>query len=121
MLASACLSNDSLLAHASAEQSLSQRVVDLVCPCVIEVFSLQVNLWPSILAAGQATKSGSHCTFALCIIDFCMLQQKHCSDIGLTSCNAQRAYQHGTGVILCPHSPLVWQQTLTADQSTWGQ
>ena len=53
MLASAGLSDDSLLAHAPTKQDLSQRVVDLVSASVIQVLSLEENLTPSpILAAG---------------------------------------------------------------------
>src|ERR1043165_1380077 len=44
VLARARLGDDATLAHASREQDLSERVVDLVRACVREVFALEVEL-----------------------------------------------------------------------------
>ena len=44
MLTCACLGYDAPFAHLAGEQYLSDGVVDFVCPSVIEVFSLQVEL-----------------------------------------------------------------------------
>lgn len=51
MLTGACFCNDSLLSHAPAKEGLPQGVVDLVCPCVIQVFPLEVDFRSPILAA----------------------------------------------------------------------
>ena len=51
VLTSSCFCNNSLLSHASAKKGLPQGVVDLVCPCVVQVFPLEIDFWPSVLAA----------------------------------------------------------------------
>ena len=49
MLARAGLGNDALLAHPSGQQSLAQRVVDLVRAGVQQVFALEIDLCPAQL------------------------------------------------------------------------
>ena len=44
MLARARLRNDAALAHASREQRLAERVVDLVGPGVVQILALQNDL-----------------------------------------------------------------------------
>ena len=44
MLSGTRLGDNPLLAHTSSDQDLTDRVVDLVCACVVEVFSLQIDL-----------------------------------------------------------------------------
>ena len=52
VLAGSCFRNDSLLSHASAKKGLPQGVIDLVRACVVQVFPLEIDFWPPILAAG---------------------------------------------------------------------
>ena len=47
MLTCACLCDDLLLAHVLGEKSLPETVVDLMCPCMVEILSLQIDLSPS--------------------------------------------------------------------------
>jgi len=44
VLSCSCLCNDAVLAHALAQESLPQGIVDLVGACVVEVLTLEVYL-----------------------------------------------------------------------------
>ena len=49
MLPRAGFSNDALFVHAPREQHLAQRVVDLVCAGVKQVFAFQINFGPAAI------------------------------------------------------------------------
>ena len=53
MHAGAGFSDDALLAHALGKQRLADRIVDLVCTGMVEVFALEVNLRAAAML-GQA-------------------------------------------------------------------
>ena len=55
MLTSPCLCYDTLLPHPQTEQCLSQRIIYFVCPCMVQVFPLEIYFWS--LSIGPACTS----------------------------------------------------------------
>ena len=50
VLAGSCFSDDTCFTHAACQQDLSDRVVDLMCSCMVQVFPFQVD-FASVLFA----------------------------------------------------------------------
>ena len=57
MLSCASLCDDALLAHTQTQQGLAHAVVDLVCTSVVQVFPLQVDLWPRTVLPIASSKT----------------------------------------------------------------
>lgn len=55
MLARAGLCNDAALLHAQTQQRLPQGIVDLVSACVVQILTLEVDLWPRTIRAASTT------------------------------------------------------------------
>lgn len=124
MLAGSGFCNDALLAHAQAEQRLAQRVVDLVCPRVVQILALQVDLRPSPIRPGTRQKWRGGSTFnsigsestAVCMPQCvsALRKMKAYAKEKLTAGTRTReltvgstltAALRGTGAMACPRSP----------------